>query len=281
MGCHRLWLFLFLAVVLGVVAGSCATEDYGGNLEATNVPASVETTLPSRELDIGNGVTMKLVWIPPGEFMMGSPNDEEGRFDNEGPQHVVRIAQGFYMGIHEVTQEQYKAVTGNNPSDFKGPKNPVEQVSWNDAMAFCKRLSAQTGMAVRLPTEAEWEYACRAGTTTRFCFGDQARDLDSVAWYAANSDGKTRSVGLKKPNAFGLYDMHGNVWEWCADCYDEEYYGKSPVEDPQGPAEAKYRVLRGGSWRNGPRHSRSAQRFMLDPPGKNNPDGFRVVVEFP
>jgi eukaryotic-like serine/threonine-protein kinase len=213
----------------------------------------------------GNKVTMKLALIPAGKFMMGSPETENGRVDSEGPHREVTISKRFYMGVYEVTQDQYEAVIGNNPSRFKDVENPVERVSWNDAVEFCKKLSAKTGKKVRLPTEAQWEYACRAGTNTRFGFGDKDADLGNYAWYSANSGDKTHPVGQKKPNAWGLYDMHGNAWEWCSDW--------------TGAASDTYRVLRGGSWLNLPRFCRSAVRIRDTPVGRCYDIGFRVAVD--
>jgi len=224
--------------------------------------------------DLGKGVTMKLVRIPAGKFMMGSPKTENGHEGREGPQRLVTISKAFYMGIYEITQSQYQSIMDKNPSKFKGPRNPVEQVSWHDATAFCAALSKKTGRAVRLPTEAQWEYACRAGTKTRFSFGDDDKDLDAHGWYKFNSGAKTHPVGQKKPNPAGLYDMHGNVGEWCSDWYDESY-ATTDTRDPKGPATGKYRVLRGGSWYNYPRWCRAAKRFKYY---TNSHFGFRVVV---
>ena len=246
------------------------------------------------ELDLGGGVTVKLVWIPPGEFMMGSPKDERNRLpaileeeaEDEGPQHRVKITQGFYMSVHEVTQEQYQAVMGNNPSKFKGARHPVDFVSWHDAMEFCRRVSSKLGMAVRLPTEAEWEYACRAGTTTPFHFGetistDQA-NYDGDRTYGKGREGedrrKTVPVGSFLANDFGLYDMHGNVCEWCADWYDPNYYRNSPSSNPKGPANGRDRVLRGGSWMGSPGDCRSACRSADIPWSRYGVEGLRVVV---
>ena len=236
----------------------------------------------AQELDLGGGVTMKLVLIPAGEFMMGSPADEKGR-DYIETHHRVRITKAFYMGVTELTQEQYEAVMGKNPSFFEGAKNPVEMVSWNDAQKFCRKVSQKTGMPVRLPTEAEWEYACRGGTTMRFSFGDSDAELFRYANYAdtnanipwsdkAHNDGfaNTAPVGSFKPNAWGLYDMHGNVSEWCQDGY-EDCYVKSPAADP-------YRVLRGGSWLSRPYYLRSARRDYYLPMLAVNDNGLRVVV---
>jgi formylglycine-generating enzyme required for sulfatase activity len=227
-------------------------------------------------LDLGNSVTMKLVLIRAGKFMMGSPDSEQGRKDNEGPQHEVVITRPFYMGVTEVTQAQYEAVMGTNPSQFKGPTNPVEMVTWNDAVEFCRKLSEKTRKAVRLPTEAEWEYACRAGTKTRFSFGDSDSMLGDYAWCGSNSGGKTNPVGRKKPNPWGLYDMHGNVWEWCADWYGS--YSSGASTDPQGPGSGGQRVLRGGSWyyvESG--YFRCARRNNFDPSRHYEYFGFRCA----
>jgi formylglycine-generating enzyme required for sulfatase activity len=182
------------------------------------------------------------------------------------------------MGVYDLTQEQYEAVMGQNPSRFKRANNPVETVSWDDAMEFCKKLSAKTGKAVQLPTEAQWEYACRAGSKTGFYFGDDDADLRDHAWYTGNSTSQTHPVGQKKPNAWGLYDMHGNVWQWCSDWY--EPYPVGGVTDPTGPANGQSRVLRGASWIDDPRRCRSADRDSLDYPGLRRISyrGFRVVV---
>ncbi|HEY3322437.1 MAG TPA: formylglycine-generating enzyme family protein [Planctomycetota bacterium] len=197
-------------------------------------------------------------------------------FDNERPSHEVTLTQPFYMGKYPVTQEQYQQVIGTNPSSFKGKDNPVEQVSWDDSVEFCKRASEKTGQAVRLPTEAEREYACRAGTRTKYYSGDTEEDLKRVGWYAGNSGGTTHPVGQKEPNAVGLYDMHGNVWEWCSDWY--EPYKPEPTVDPQGPSEGQRRVVRGGSWRLNLRYCRSAYRFRFNPDDPFFLIGFRVVV---
>ena len=234
----------------------------------------------------GGGIKLRLVLIPSGEFMMGSPSSEKQRGYDESPQHRVKITKPFYMGVYEVTQAQYQQVMGKNPSWFKGTDNPVDCVSWIDAMEFCLLLSSEVGVEVRLPTEAEWEYACRAGTTTPFHTGetistDQA-NYDGDYTYGNGRKGvdrrrRTVAVGSFAPNAWGLYDMHGNVWEWCQDWYAEDYYNKSPEEDPQGPATGKYRVLCGGCWFLIPRYCRSASRFKHFPTYSFFFVGFRVV----
>ncbi len=210
-------------------------------------------------VDLGSGVQMHLVYIPPGEFMMG-----DNSYDIEKPVHRVKITKGFYLGMHEVTQEQYEAVKSRNPSKFKGSKNPVETVTWKDAVWFCKTLSDKTDKVFRLPTEAEWEYACRAGSTGKWCFGDDERKLKKYGWYNRCwwwPKKSTHPVGQKKPNAWGLYDMHGNVWEWCNDWID--HYESSPATDPKGPenpAYVRHRVIRSGSFALDPVFLRSANR---------------------
>jgi formylglycine-generating enzyme required for sulfatase activity len=241
-------------------------------------------------LDLGGGVSLELVLIPAGEFVMGSPESEEKRDLDEGPQHRVRIstsAPGFYLGKYEVTQAQWLAVMGENPAHFKGDDLPVERVSWFDCQEFCRRLSRRVGRAIRLPTEAEWEYACRAGTTTPFYFGDtissEQANYDGSYTYGSAPAGvyrkRTMPVGSFPANAWGLHDMHGNVWEWCADWYGADYYAQSPTADPLGPASGQGRVLRGGSWVYLPQCCRSADRVTIAPPDRNNYSGFRVAAD--
>ena len=203
---------------------------------------------------------------------------------DEKPVHKVTLTKPFYMGKFPVTQEQYQLVMGANPSYFQGDKikggggsgkHPVEQVSWDDAQEFCKRLSASSGRTVRLPTEAEWEYACRAGSGAKYCFGDDEGKLGDYAWYSANSGNATHPVGEKKPNKFGLYDMHGNVWEWCQDWYGD--YPAKAVKNPAGPAAGVCRVLRGGSWDYYPGLCWSAGRVRDYPDDRRYCIGFRVV----
>ncbi len=240
-------------------------------------------------VDLGSGVGMDLVWIPPGKFMMGSPETEAERSDDE-TQHRVTISSGFWMGKYEVTQEQYERISGKNPSHFKGPDLPVEEVSWDDAQKFCRKLQGSlprepAGKTVRLPTEAEWEYACRAGTTTPFHYGDSLdssmANFDCNFPYGGGLKGEDRDrttiVGSFQPNAWGLYDMHGNVWEWCADWMGE--YPSGSVTDPTGPGSGEFRVLRGGVWYGYAGLCRSANRFRFRVTGyRRNYVGFRVVV---
>ena len=246
--------------------------------------AGQEITIPLAE-----GVDLEIVMIEPGTFIMGSPEDELGREGDE-IQHEVTLTREYGMGKYEVTQAQFEAIMGTNPSDFKGADLPVEQVSWDDAMEFCKKLTAKEKAAGRLPegyeytlpTEAQWEYACRAGTTTALNSGknlsdkDQCPEMDEVGWYYYNSDDATHSVGQKKPNAWGLYDMHGNVWEWCLDWYGD--YPSSAVTDPKGPSSDSYRVVRGGSWSDGANYCRSARRGYGYPGISFIFYGFRVAL---
>ncbi|MBS1794308.1 MAG: formylglycine-generating enzyme family protein [Acidobacteria bacterium] len=225
---------------------------------------------------------MEFVKIPAGSFTMGSPPGEKDREDNEN-QHRVTIGRDFYLGKYEVTQAQWKAVMGSNPSIFKGDNLPVENVSWDDAQEFIKKLNAKGEGTYRLPTEAEWEYAARAGTTTAFSFGDslssEQANFDGNYPYGTASKGKylakTTPVGSYAPNGWGLYDMHGNVWEWCADWYGD--YPDGSVADPTGPGSGSNRVNRGGSWRSHGRGLRSAYRYGYVPSDRYYILGFRLV----
>ncbi|MCA9262578.1 MAG: SUMF1/EgtB/PvdO family nonheme iron enzyme, partial [Planctomycetales bacterium] len=236
--------------------------------------------------DFTNTIGMQLMLIPAGEFMMGSPEDEKWR-DNDEHQHRVMISQPFYLGATEVTQGQWEAVMGTTPwkdEDYvrEGAGNPASYVSWEDSVEFCKRLSQREGRMYRLPTEAEWEYACRGETTTAYYFGDDAARLSEYAWFDGNSLDKgekfAHRVGLKKPNGFGLNDMHGNVWEWCADWYADDYYKTSPVTDPDGPATASRRVIRGGGWDFDAGNCRAAFRGWNAPAHRDYVLGFRVAL---
>ncbi len=249
-----------VVLVLLAALGSLATA------AAEPKEADSKTKSPPKELtvDLGKGVKLEMVLIPAGEFLMGSPDSDKDAEPDEKPQHRVRITKPFYMGKYLVTQEQWEAVMGSNPSNFKGPKNPVETVSWDDCQEFFKKLNTQSaagGGKFQLPSEAQWEYACRAGSKTKYYFGDDETRLGDYAWYVKNSDDKTHPVGKKKPNAWGLYDMHGNVWEWCQDRFDVGYYAKSPMDDPTGAATGSYRVNRGGCWSAPARFCRSAGRY--------------------
>jgi formylglycine-generating enzyme required for sulfatase activity len=259
---------------------------------------------------------IQLKRIPSGEFLMGFPDDDQRAFVGEKPRHRVRITRPFYLGVYEVTQGQYVAVMGNNPSAFSAAgdhniqvrgqstdRHPVENVSWLDAVRFCNKLSEREGMrpfyqivgetvgvpdwkasGYRLPTDAEWEYACRAGTTTRYSFGDDLGGMAGHGWFRGNSEWITHPVGQKGANGFGLYDMHGNVWEWCWDGYNNQYYAESPTEDPLGPSDplgrpqATNRVLRGGCWHNiDPFECSSAYRDGGLPGSRSPCSGFRLA----
>ncbi|HQE28575.1 MAG TPA: chitobiase/beta-hexosaminidase C-terminal domain-containing protein [Phycisphaerae bacterium] len=224
-------------------------------------------------------IILEMVQIPAGTFQMG---DSTGNGEaNELPVHTVTISQPFYIGKYEITQIQWQAVMGSNPSNFKdGDMNrPVEQVSWDDCQAFITALSTRLGRTFRLPTEAEWEYACRAGSEDDYYFGNDASLLGDYAWYIGNSNFVTHPVGQKLPNAFGLYDMHGNVWEWCNDWYGP--YAAGPETDPTGPGVGTERVLRGGSWFDYAENVRSAFRAILAPDQSNGNIGLRVVMDAP
>lgn len=198
---------------------------------------------------------------------------------DEKPAHLVTLTQPFYIGKFTVTQAQFLAMTGANPSRCKGKENPVDQIYWNEAQDFCKTLAERTKRAVRLPTEAEWEYSCRAGTQTKYYSGDTEADLLRVGWCAVNTPGTSHPVGQKEPNAFGLYDMHGNVWQLCQDWYDEDYYRKSGNENPIGPLKGVVHSLRGGAFYYPPEHCRSANRCGYLPGNLSHFVGFRIVVE--
>ena len=362
----RLLPLIFVMLAGSLVAGEPTAYPLWDGQESVAEYAKRVSLPPTKTLELGGGVSMELVLIPAGKFVMGTPEptpvDEEGfhkkivtgqvllsasgtallvmlvvvivravrkkqrpkfsllwllamtvaaggavlsgvhwrqfshgleaakieytaaqvRYraanDIEKPAHPVTLAQPFYLGKFAVTQEQYQAVMVRNWSHFKGKNNPVEMVSWDDAQSFCMFAAEQTKQPVRLPTEAEWEYACRAGTTTTYYSGDADKDLCRVGWCEANSNGTTHPVGQKEPNAFGLYDMHGNVWQWCEDWYGHHYDGT-----PEAPAPDALRVMRGGSFYHGPRFCRSANRHGYAPDGSHLgiDTGFRVGLSPP
>ncbi len=298
------WI-ISLVVMLGWVGGCKAEPGHGGGAKpsAPGPSGSVGSKgggtmdkglthqgsgdLPRTiTLDLGGGVDMKFVLVPAGKFTMGSPDSEHPGTPSE-TRHEVTISKPFYIGVYEVTQAQYEAVMGSNPSHFQGPNRPVETVNWRQATEFCDELSKKTGRKVRLPTEAQWEYAARAGTTTAFCYGD------TITTAQANFDGEhrvdsghgkargeTTDVGTFEPNRFGLYDVHGNVAEWCRDQLMTPDYPSdgSPVTDPEG-TEGGMRVYRGGSWQSAMVDCRSAARHTGISILKNDRIGFRVIVE--
>jgi formylglycine-generating enzyme required for sulfatase activity len=225
-------------------------------------------------LDLPNGVKLELVDIPAGSFSMGSDD-----YDSEKPIHKVTL-KAFTMGKYPITQKQYMAVMGNNPSNFQDNENlPVEQVSWDDAIAFCKQLSGIVGKTVKLPSEAQWEYACRAGSTGKYCFGDDVNQLEKYAWYDQNSGDKTHPVGEKLANPWGLHDMHGNIWEWCEDVWHENYNG-APTDGSAWltGGDQNRRALRGCSWVGSVIYCRSANRVRDNAGDSYSNFGFRVVV---
>ncbi len=242
------------------------------------IAAGVRPCVPLRTLTLPGGVQMAFSFVPPGTFLMGGTVN-----DWEKPVHKVTLTKGFFLGVHPVTQAQWQAVMGSRPSHFKKAKRPVEQVSWEDSQEFCKKVMAELkGGRVELPTEAEWEWACRAGTTSEYHFGDvlntDLANYNGQSSWNGSPMGKnrkaTKNVGLYPSNPWGLYDMHGNVWEWCSDWYGE--YSAGDQTDPQGRSNGQYRVLRGGSWNDFPEYCRAAVRYWSEPAGRFINFGFRV-----
>jgi formylglycine-generating enzyme required for sulfatase activity len=230
---------------------------------------------------------MELVRIPAGEFLMGSPIDEVGQFDDEGPRRRVTIGRPFYMGVCEVTQAQWRSVMGSEPWDRgewtkSGDNYAASYITWELANRFCKTLSDRTKRIATLPTEAQWEYACRAGGNTAYGFGDDAARLSNHAWCKANTWDRdemyAHQVGRKKPNAWGLHDMHGNVWEWCRDWYAPRFYAIAPGADPENTAAGTERVSRGGSWFSDSQRCRAAFRDWSAADPRSRFYGLRVVV---
>jgi formylglycine-generating enzyme required for sulfatase activity len=259
------------------------TKKYDAIFSQPVTPAHVEI---AHGTPFTNSVGMRFVYIPPGRFVMGSPTDEIGRDEFE-IQHEVVISRGFYLQATEVTQAQWQSVMQINPSEYKGDDLPIHNVSWIDGKKFIKRLNQLEGdTKYRLPSEAEWEYACRAGSQKAFSTGaltvpGSALDpfLDRVCWYKANAGESPHKVGTKSPNAWGLYDMHGNVWEWCQDSW-EHWYGKfsgDAITDPAGPTKGRFKIYRGGSWFAGATYQRSASRMRAKPGSKSPGIGFRVA----
>jgi len=311
---RRIWTTLGLSVVLLSSSGCRDNPPAPGTSEPTTPAVDGATgedesasepraTQPPQS--ITNSLDMQLVRIPAGNFVMGSATTDPGARDDEIPQHAVHISKPFYMGVHEVTQKQYVDIMDSNPSSFQrsgllkdapadidANQHPVDNVTWYAAVEFCRRLSqrpeeAKAGRVYRLPTEAEWEYACRAGSSTTFHYGD------SLSSQQANFNGKhpfgdansavflnrTTAVGSYKPNKFGLFDMHGNLHEWCLDRFSRDYYSVSSQQDPQGPKYGNSRVIRGGDWYSDGRDCRSAFRYADIPDGRFYALGMRVVCE--
>lgn len=259
------WTIATLVFLGTMTSGSLGQEPPPGQRKAGD----------KKTLSLPGGVKMEFAWCPPRTFLMGSPEGEKNRNKDE-TQHEVHLTKGFWLGVHEVTQAQWKAVMGNNLSEFRGDDLPVDQVSWEDAQKFCAELKEKTGLEVRLPTEAEWEYACRAGRKAAYGFGEDARDLGDYAWFIDNSNGQTQPVGKKKPNRWGIFDMHGNVWEWCSDWYED--YPREKATDPTGPPRGSDRVIRGGSWLNFAGRCRVAYRSRGAPGDRCDYLGFRLAA---
>jgi formylglycine-generating enzyme required for sulfatase activity len=299
--CVKMRLAIAMLLVVGVVVGCGKSEPPPTIAPFTPEQAKQHQKAWANHLKVpvesSNSIRMKMVLIPPGEFLMGSPESDESAMDNEKPQHKVRITKPFEMAAHEVTVGQFKAFidatgyrteaetggdqqTWTNPGFQQTDAHPVVWVSWNDAVAFCDWLSEKEGKTYRLPTEAEWEYACRSGSTTRWYFGDNETGMEEYAWNKGNSN-STNLVGQKLPNGFELFDMHGNVREWCSDWYSGDYYNRSPVDDPEGPSSGDERVLRSGSFNNQPRFVHSALRHGNQPTYRYNDIGFRPARTYP
>lgn len=277
----RFLRFGFAVLVLAGFAGAgCGKQDESKATppaEGSKAPAAAGAVAEQPKAGgIKTSTGIEMVLVPAGSFQMG---DEKGEAD-EKPVHKVNIA-AFVMDKYEVTQKNFQALMGKNPSKSKTPEKPVEQVNWFDAISYCNMRSTKEGLETcydltkqtcnfdatgyRLPTEAEWEYACRGGTATRYSFGDEASKLGQFGWSKDNSGGAPHPVGQKQPNAFGLYDMHGNISEWCQDFYDKGYYANAPAENPRGPASANTCVLRGGSWNSPADSCRAATRNSETP----------------
>jgi formylglycine-generating enzyme len=328
---HALSLGSFVSIVLTTVVGVADPPRAVAPFDAAQARAHQEAWAKQvgTTVELTNRLGMKLILIPPGEFLMGSTSDgveravaaaieqkvfgpDQRKIPTEAPQHRVVLTKPFRLSATEVTVGQfrrfvasagYKTETerlggGNthkrtsltdyihDPAlSFEAPgypvtdESPAMQITWNDAVAFCQWLGREENAVYRLPTEAEWEFACRAGTTTEFSYGDDLDVLHDYGWFGNESKGRAAPVGTKRPNPFGLYDMHGNAREWCADWYGATWYKKSPTEDPTGPATGTTRVLRGGKWLNKPTFLRSAYRFDMWPTYRSQYFGFRVACE--
>ena len=272
---NLLRILIIIASIFILFTANPALSYVPDDLDFVPMGDSAVSAAPSGRIYTVSSINYKMVYISPGTFMMGSPSSEPKR-DSDERQHKVTLTKGFYIGVTEITQNQWKAIMGNNPSRFKGDNLPVESVSWNDCREFIRKLNSQEGgNKYRLPTEAEWEYACRVGTTTRFRIGYSDSRLGDYAWYSSNSSSKTHPVSRKKPNAWGLYDMHGNVWEWCEDWYGN--YPSGHVTDPDGLSSGSSRVGRGGNWGSSAGGCRSADRSGVTPGHGYGFLGFRLA----
>ena len=245
-----------------VNASGCKSRS-GGGVRCLSTGDTKTILLPG-------GAVMEMIYCAPGSFMMGSPEDEEDREDDEDL-HKVTLTKGFWLGKYPVTQAQWESVMGCNPSDFDGDDNPVDSVSWDDCKEFIANINSRSDFTARFPTEAEWEYACRAGSGKAY---SGTGDLDEMGWYSVNCDAGTHPVGKLESNGWGFYDMHGNVWEWCADWYGS--YPMNAVTNPKGPASGDDRVLRGGGWLYRASHCRSANRYAIRQNDRDCYFGFRL-----
>ena len=295
---NRCAVVLACCLLQAMLFGAGCSSDAARAADKVSRPTNKPKTMT---LDLGKGVKMKFALVPAGEFMMGSkfsPAQAASKFEgkdsnyaSEHPRHKVTISEPFYVGVYEVTQSQFAAVMGSEPWKGKmltklGPDYPASWVHWNEANEFCSKLSKTLGKKVSLPTEAQWEYACRAGSDTAFCFGDAPSKLSDYGWWRGNmvdndkAKSYARKIGSKKPNAWGLYDMHGNVWEWCSDWFDKDFYAGGKKVDPENTKESKNPNVRGGSWYNDPCHLRSAARnSWCAPKYRHYNYGFRVIVK--
>lgn len=255
-----------------VVKGSIDAVRPGMGVFRGRGPQKVEAAKVQGEVRVIGGISFVLV--RGGEFLMGSPEGDGN--GSEHPQHRVSV-DSFLIGLHEVSQEQFKAIMNDSPSYFIGENLPVEKVTWDEAMEFCRRFGTRYGVKARLPYEAEWEYACRAGSSTRYYWGEEL-DL-GYCWYEQNATGETQPCARRDPNNLGLYDMSGNVWEWCMDWYAGDYYATAPARNPRGPAAGTERVMRGGAWSSGADDLRSTTRSSESPSSRYSSIGFRIVVE--
>jgi len=280
---------LLAAIFVALLMVGCGDDGKSGSdssesnqTSAEIPPAKTDSSAEGKPFAIAD-LSLEMLWVKPGTFEMGSPTTEAGRRSSEA-EHNVTLTKGFYLGQYEVTQTQWEKVMGDNPSHFKGANRPVEKVSWTEVTSFCEKLTEMereagrlpAGMAYQLPTEAQWEYACRAGTKTAFFFGD------SLTFGQANirgGPGETTDVGKYPANEWGFHDMHGNVWEWTADWYEE--YTSGAVSDPVGPAVGSLRVTRGGSWFLEAGYARSADRGRLEPALSDYSLGFRLSLRPP
>jgi formylglycine-generating enzyme required for sulfatase activity len=282
----ELWNLVPAVLLLGTVTLGCdkPRTQSQDRKKAPDTLAGTTPKVPLKELavDLGRGLKLEMVLLPAGKFVMGaSPGDKNAR-DEEKPPHQVRISKPFYIGKYLLTQEQWEAVMGESSESLHtGPKNPVDDITFVGAQRLLGKLNAKIkihGWRFALPTEAQWEFACRAGSTTMYCFGNDATELREYAWYNDNSGGKTHPVGEKRPNAWGLYDMHGNVGEYCRDMFDRNYYRSSPEIDPTGPTRGADHVLRGGNFLTTAVCCRSSFRYWGLLGAKAGCQGLRVAL---